>query len=272
MTAAATAATLIVVAGKARGRLSGMEKVSQCWSHLILCRTSLDGVFTYYIGPVALAILNNGGKVDTLPLSAKAFPLPAVPKGGFPCTHFRYGVGGAVQNGKIPLACGGYDYNAKGPFSTCYRYNPKTHSWVVSGEMSEAKYHHASSLHPELGLIITGGYTNKRVRTVESTNDGKHFSKALPALPVEVHAHGQVTVDTNTVMVFGGCPPDTCFSNMAFKLNIRQKKWKRLPNLPTGRHAPSCAVVKENGVSRRVIVAGGNRGGTDRLRQREAGR
>ncbi len=204
-----------------------------------------------------MAILNDG-KVDTLPLSSKSFPLPFVPRTNFPLSTNRYGVGGAVQNDKVPLVCGGYDYSKKKSFSTCYRYNPKTHSWIVSGSMSVAKHHHASSLHPDFGLIMTGGYTNKRVRTVESTTDGRHFSRALPDLPVDVYVHNQVTVDSNTVMIFGGSlSAKNQYSNLALKLNIAEKKWKRMPNLPTGRYSPGCGVVKESGVPKRVIVAGG---------------
>ncbi len=206
-------------------------------------------------GPVALAILPNG-RVDTLPLSSKSFPLPAVQR-SFPVKRV-HSTGGAIQDGTAPLACGGTD--AKGNrFDSCYKYSPKDRAWTESGWMSVGRSHHASSVHPDLGLVITGGYTSKgRTAAVEFTRDGKHFSKSLPAMPVAMHVHCQVTVDANTIMVFGGCPEDTCYSDVALKLNIAEKKWKKLPKMPTGRHAPSCGVVKENGVPKRVVVAGGH--------------
>ncbi len=155
--------------------------------------------------------------------------------------------------------CGGFDGSKN--FAHCYKYQLRTHTWAVSGAMSEAKRHHASSLHSDLGLIITGGYTTRSIRTVETTRDGKHFSRELPPLPVGLHAHSQVIVDSNVIMVFGGCTTPRCHVNVALKLDIAQKKWKRLPNMPVGRYTPGCGVARENGVPKRVIVAGGNVGG-----------
>ena len=54
----------------------------------------------------------------------------------------------------------------------------------------------ASSVHPELGLVISGGYIGQDqvLRTVESTTDGKTFME-LPDMPEALHAHCQVTID-----------------------------------------------------------------------------
>ncbi len=203
---------------------------------------------------MAIAVLPH--KVETLALSSKSFPLPTV-SSKFPTSFVN--TGGAVQGGRVPLVCGGHVHK-RGKSASCYRYSMKGNAWVESGKMSEAKSHLASSIHPELGLVITGGHIhgNRRSSAVESTKDGKHFSRQLPNLPVAVHAHCQVTVDPNTIMVFGGCTAHGCSSNMALKLNIRERKWKKLPSMPTGRHGPGCGVVSEKGVPKRVIVTGGH--------------
>ncbi len=117
---------------------------------------------------------------------------------------------------------------------------------------------HAASMSPKFGLIITGGYSErKRVKTVESTLDGKHFHHSLPDLPRENENHCQVTVDDRTIMVFGGCLNGDCYSKTAWKLDTVEKKWTRLPNMPTGRHSTACGVISEGGIPRRIVVAGG---------------
>ncbi len=202
-------------------------------------------------------VLVGNSKVDALPLSPKSFPLPAVTR-AFP-GKFRYrGVGGAVQDGTVPIICGG-DTGGGKRVDTCYRYSPKARTWTQSGRLSHAKDAMAASLHPEFGLVITGGYNGKIYDTVESTRDGKHFTRSIwPSLPEANHAHCQVTVDPNIIMVFGGCTPSNCNSDTSLKLNIAEKKWKKLPKLPAGRYGPACGVIKERGVAKRVLVAGGH--------------
>ena len=62
--------------------------------------------------------------------------------------------------------------------------------------MSEGKSHAAASVHPELGLVVTGGFPNSHlnVDTVEATTDGVNFVR-LPSLPERRHAHCQLTID-----------------------------------------------------------------------------
>ncbi len=196
----------------------------------------------------------NGHKVDALPLTSKSFPLPTF--GRFPVLR-DLAVGGAVKGGTLPIICGGNWGSTR--YDECFTFNTKTHAWTESGKMSEKKCCQAASVHPTLGLVMTGGNDGKKnLNTVESTTDGKHFSSALPAMPIDNRHHCQVTVDSNTIMVFGGCTSRACTSQVALKLNIAQKKWKKLPKLPTGRFGPGCGVVKERGVPKRVVVSGGH--------------
>ncbi len=76
-------------------------------------------------------------------------------------------------------------------------------------------------------------------------------------MPVETHVHCQATVDSNTVMVFGGCTEGNCQLDTALRLGLAKNKWKKLPSLPTGCIGPSCGVVRERGQPRRFIITGG---------------
>ncbi len=160
--------------------------------------------------------------------------------------------------------CGGYLPVHNGhltPFDSCYRYSTSTKRWTRAGLMSSGKRSLATSVHPEFGLVITGGHSaSKLLRTVESTKDGKNFDRSLPDLPVANHAHCQVTVDARTIMVFGGHSELSSTSRTALKLDTVDKKWTELPNLPTGRNCIGCGVVAENGVSKQVVVVGGHNG------------
>ncbi len=91
---------------------------------------------------------------------------------------------------------------------------------------------------------------SRSIATVVSTKDGKRFSRALPDMPAAIQDHCQTTIDASFIMVFGG-------GASALKLDIRGKKWKRLPNMPRGRHGPVCGVVREKGLPKRAVVAGG---------------
>ncbi len=53
------------------------------------------------------------------------------------------------------------------------------------------------------------------------------------------------------------CRPDNCFSKTALKLDLKTKRWKKLPALPTGRPAVTCGLVSKDGNPKRIVVAGG---------------
>ena len=163
----------------------------------------------------------------------------------------------------MPIVCGGQNGNTY--YDSCFTYNTATRRWTETGWMTAGGKRHASaSVHPELGLIITGGVINpksqKILATVEATRDGKNFDRSIPDMPIPNHAHCQVTVDRNTIMTFGGCIAGNCHAPNVYKLDTRTKKWTKLPSMPTGRHSPVCGVVREKGVPKKVVVAGGWRG------------
>ncbi len=160
----------------------------------------------------------------------------------------------------MPLLCGGFDGDFKNPSDQCYKYSSGSKKWKAVGRMSSGRRLHKASVHPELGLIITGGHDGENLlTTVDSTSDGKHFDHSLPDLPVATENHCQVTVDAQTVMVFGGCQQGEgrCPTNSALKLDTKQKKWTSLPNLPKGRFQLICGLVSELGLPRKVVITGG---------------
>ena len=124
--------------------------------------------------------------------------------------------------------------------------------------MRQPKYNMAASIHAYFGLVITGGHDyNGYVNTVESTKDGRRFS-ILPPMPTTNTGHCQVTVDLDTIMVFGGANNDhKQFTDVAFKLDVAERKWSVLPKLPTGRQGPACGVIREKDLPKRVVVSGG---------------
>ena len=116
----------------------------------------------------------------------------------------------------------------------------------------------ASSVHPELGLVITGGHTGSKViNGVETTKDGKSFGHNVPDMPTPNHAHCQVTVDKKPIMTFGGCIVSNCNLKNVYKLDIMTKEGSHLPPFPTGRHASICEVVREKEVPQRNDMAEG---------------
>ena len=91
-------------------------------------------------------------------------------------------------------------------------------------------------------------------RSVESTKDGSEFfNERFEAAPEPVYGSCQVTLDADTVMLFGGYR----IADKAFKLDVGSGKWSPLPPMSEGRHGPACGVVRGR---RAIAVAGGIRG------------
>ncbi len=87
--------------------------------------------------------------------------------------------------------------------------------------MTVPRHHAAASSHPTLGLIITGGWDGtKYLRSTESTADGSAFISDYEQLPEPSFNPCQVTVDEDTVMLFGGYN-GTTMMNTAYTLDLR---------------------------------------------------
>ena len=164
------------------------------------------------------------------------------------------------------MLCGGFFKTWAKANDQCVSYNFANRTWQLAGNMTERRRQPAYSVHPELGLIISGGYDGKKyLASTEATDNGRDFDADFAPMPLANHVHCQVTVNSSTVMAFGGCNSVSCFSKVAFKLDLGSRKWSRLPDMPTGRHGSGCGVVTSEGaggavVAKEVVVAAGNGG------------
>ena len=87
--------------------------------------------------------------------------------------------------------------------------------------------------------------------SVEATSNGFHFANGgrFDDVPEAVQGHCQLTVDADTVMVFGGTLGDGAYS-----LDVPSGKWGPLPKMTRSRNGVSCGLA-DNGTV--VVVAGG---------------
>ncbi len=105
----------------------------------------------------------------------------------------------------------------------CYHYNTTKTVWVTAGRLSSRRRHAAYSVHPALGLLITGGNDGRStlLATVESTTDGVEFKRDYADMPQGTYSHCQVLVDRNTLMVLGGYDGTSGPTNRVDQLKIR---------------------------------------------------
>ncbi len=208
---------------------------------------------------------------DHLALSPNAFPLPRTSNLNYNGRLFA-GVG-VIDRGRTGLVCGGVFPFAPNVDSSanCYAYLPfvpigaNTRRWhLTKGKMAAPRGYQGYSVHPELGLVMTGGWNKKAtLASVESTHTGEVFDTSLPDMPEAKSGHCQVTVDNSTIMVFGGHSA-TGKSSSAFKLDLTVKKWSRIADVPLARHHLGCGLVKRNGTATKVVVYGGiSKSGTE---------
>ena len=86
-------------------------------------------------------------------------------------------------SGDPPLVCGGADSRH------CRSYDFKENVWSVVANLSNVRGNSASSVHPSLGLVVTGGYPD--VKAVEAVAADHKVSELMP-LPFGVYDHCQV--------------------------------------------------------------------------------
>ncbi len=86
--------------------------------------------------------------------------------------------------------------------------------------------------------------------SVETTPNGFSFRRPFTDLPAGSHGHCQVTVDADTIMVFGGN-----LGEKPYKLDVAHGGvWVALPPMSGKRFGPACGLT--NG-RKTVVVAGG---------------
>ncbi len=124
-------------------------------------------------------------EVEVISLDEKHHPVPQCLRKliDFPTT-IEDGLGGAVLDASHPLVCGGRHSESQHQdyLSDCYTYEHRTQAWVGAGSLPFESGNMASSIHPELGIFITGGDATNKVGTsfrrnsVLSTKDGLHYN------------------------------------------------------------------------------------------------
>ncbi len=101
--------------------------------------------------------------------------------------------------GKKVAYCGGYSSLEPSGTRKCHTLDLLTNQWRQSGLLREAKALAGFSVHPTLGLIISGGVLPSRGQSdsVESTKDGASFRQHA-SLPVKTHYHCQARSNCST--------------------------------------------------------------------------
>ncbi len=103
------------------------------------------------------------------------------------------------------MVCGGYYGDEEYYSNQCFAYNGAFDYWYESGRTAHERFHSGfSTLHPDLGLVLTGGFSPTHGFT-ETTLDGVVFREvSVPSLPNDTYRHCQVTVGADKILVLGG--------------------------------------------------------------------
>ena len=149
-----------------------------------------------------------------------------------------------------PLICGGYtnlDISDR-----CY--SLENNQWISSDRAVEARTEAAAAQLQDGRIVVTGGYDGYQPEVL--TEQG--WEGNVPPLPVRVHAHCMVAVNSTTVMAIGGYQNDRT-SGKTFYFNANGQSWTEGPELKLKRILPGCGKIRRDKTSQemRVIVAGG---------------
>jgi hypothetical protein len=111
-------------------------------------------------------------------------------------------------------------------------------------------------------LFVTGGYdvSGSTLNSAEMLAKGGWESN-IPSLPVTIHCHCMVTVNSTTVMVIGGIQNDQC-SRKTFYFTFGAESWTEGPELKNKRRYHSCGKITRDKHSQEmsIIAAGGSDG------------
>ncbi len=148
-----------------------------------------------------------------------------------------------------PMICGGY------PSNKCFSLDGN--EWKDSPSMNTTKGFEAVSPSPYptkcQKFFVTGGPGN----TAEVLTE-QGWETLPQLLPITIHSHCSVLVNSTTVMVIGGSQNDSTSSN-TYLFNTEFEIWVKGPQLKTKRVLHSCGRIRKNSQSQdfSIIVAGG---------------
>jgi hypothetical protein len=110
-------------------------------------------------------------------------------------------------------------------------------------------------------LLVTGGWdeSGSHLNSAEMlTEEG--WENNIPSLPVTIHSHCMVTVNSTTVMAIGGRQNDQR-SGKTFYFTFGEESWTEGPALKNKRDDHSCGKVRRNKNSQEmsiIVASGGN--------------
>jgi len=156
-----------------------------------------------------------------------------------------------------PIICGGDQNGALS--NKCY--SLENNKWVSSASMNSVRVYAAAAQLQDGKLLVSGGRDGSAsLKSAEMlTEEG--WESSIPSLPVTIHRHCMVTVNSTTVMVIGGYQNGP-FSGKTFYFTFGEESWTEGPKLKIKRYVHSCGKIRRNKESQEmsIIVAGGSDG------------
>jgi hypothetical protein len=174
----------------------------------------------------------------------------------------RAAIGGLGFKGN-PIICGSYQNGSKS--NKCY--SLENNEWISSFSMKSVRVSAAAAQLQDGKLLVTGGYdgSGSDLNSAEMlTEEG--WESNIPSLPVTIHRHCMVTVNSTTVMIISGTQNGQN-SGKTFYFTFGEESWTEGPELKNKRRYHSCGKIRRNKESQEmsIIVTGGYVGGSSRL-------
>ena len=163
-------------------------------------------------------------------------------------------------SGDLPHICGGDDpYNP--PYNICWRYEPITDKWSISGKIPREVKRAGYAYHEDWGLIMAGGqgeYVTDDVKEITLTTNGESFTSLYTP---QGFFGCVVAIDSNrlfqTGTIYSG-PSYYPFAYIFYK--DAPEGVEEVPTMPTYRYDFSfgCGPVRNNNGEVSVVVVGGS--------------
>ncbi len=162
-------------------------------------------------------------------------------------------IGGLGLKGN-PILCGGVQNNDLS--NKCY--SLENNEWVFSASMNSVRVEAATAQLKDGKLLVTGGADGSASLNSAEMLTEEGWESNIPTLPVTIHPHCMVTVNSTTVMAIGGVQNDH-LSGKTFYFTFGEESWTEGPELKNKRGHHSCGKIRRNKESQEmsIIVVGG---------------